>query len=433
MDFVLFIVATGVLFLRPLDFVPDLATLPLYLACLLAAAGSAAAPIVRQLSPTALAARPVTVCVLGVLGAILISHLLQGALWEARTAGSEFAKVVLYYLLLLAVVRSPDRLRQFLAWLAVFFGVVALLALLQYHGIIAVQHFEVLQQRQLDQDTGDVTILPRLVGFGMFNDPNDLCLILLAGMGIAAYFLLENVGLARLAWAVALAGFGYALALTQSRGGFIALMVGMLVLFQSRYGLLKAAALGGLTLPVLFLAFAGRQTSFTADGEAGSDRLELWREGLELLKEAPLFGVGHGAFADRVGLVAHNSYVHSFAELGYFGGTLFLGAVVTALWGVFRLGWQDAAIADPRLKRLRPYVLAIVTAYATGILSLSRCYIVPTYLMLGLAVAFVVLTGGSRLPVLPRFGGGYLGRLAIVSAGFLIALHLFLKFSALRG
>lgn len=433
MDFVLLVVTTGVLFLRPLDFAPEFATLPLYLCCLLLTAAVAGEPVLRQLNPEALAARPVTVCIVGLLAAIVLSQLAQGSVWAARTGGTEFAKVVLYYLVLLAVLRTPERFRTFLGWLAVFFGGVALLALLQYHEIVNLPHFTVLQQRQFNEETGETSLLPRLVGFGMFNDPNDLCLMLLAGMGIAAYFMLENSGPTRLAWAAGLAGFGYALALTQSRGGFIALMVGTLILFQARYGVWKAAALAGLALPVLFLGFGGRQTSFTSDSEAGSDRLELWREALALFKEAPLFGIGQHEFEDRIGLVAHNSFVHCFAELGYLGGTLFLGAVLTALWGLYRLGRKDVAIADPQMQRLRPYVLAITAAYFIGVLSLSRSYIAPTYLMLGLAVTFAVLASGPRRALLPQLNGPYLGRLAVCGVGFIIGLHVFLKVAALRG
>ena len=35
-----------------------------------------------------------------------------------------------------------------------------------------------------------------------------------------------------------------------------------------------------------------------------------------MLKFSPLWGVGYGSFADVHELVAHNSFVHCFAELG---------------------------------------------------------------------------------------------------------------------
>ena len=41
-------------------------------------------------------------------------------------------------------------------------------------------------------------------------------------------------------------------------------------------------------------------------------------------------------------------------------------------------------VLDGELRRMLPYMLAMMGAYAVGILSLSRNYEVPTYTMLGL-------------------------------------------------
>src|SRR5262245_33559087 len=120
MGFALFLLVNAILFVRPAEIVPELIGLNLYeyaiLACLLASFPQ----VVEQLTPRALLERPITVCVLGLLLAVGLSHVSHFYFGGAHEAGLEFAKVALYYLLFVAVVNSPARLRQFLGWLVVF-------------------------------------------------------------------------------------------------------------------------------------------------------------------------------------------------------------------------------------------------------------------------------------------------------------------------
>ena len=37
-----------------------------------------------------------------------------------------------------------------------------------------------------------------------------------------------------------------------------------------------------------------------------------------------MFGIGESRFHEEIHKVAHNSYVHAYAEMGFFGGTVFL-------------------------------------------------------------------------------------------------------------
>ena len=54
----------------------------------------------------------------------------------ARYCATDFARVVLYYLLFVAVVDTPARLRAMLVWLLAFIAAMTALALCQYHGVI---------------------------------------------------------------------------------------------------------------------------------------------------------------------------------------------------------------------------------------------------------------------------------------------------------
>src|SRR5262249_12725376 len=171
----------------------------------------------------------------------------------------------------------------------------------------------------------------------------DFALLLVVGVPLALYFLTDRrLGAARLAWLGPLALFVYALALTYSRGGFLAFTVGVLVLIRSRLTWGKSLALGAVLLPVLLVFFAGRQTNISANVNTGQARVDLWTHGLVLFQGAPLFGIGEGLYLNEAGQVAHNAYVHCYTELGVVGGSPFLGAFCLALGARRGVGQRGA-------------------------------------------------------------------------------------------
>jgi O-antigen ligase len=392
MDYFLFILVNAALFVRPGEVVPDLEGSPVYQYLILAALAVASPRVLAQFTGRSLASRPITLCVLGLWLAVVASHLATMATIEARLEGFEFGKVVLYYLLLVGVIDSSERLCGFVRWLGYFVVALAGLAVLQYHGFIELPGLGVVSERFFDHESATWTTIPRLCSTGIFNDPNDLCLALSLGTFISLYHVEVHRGIARLLWLAPPVLFLYTLVLTQSRGGLLSLAAGLLVVGGSRFGWRRAVALAVLVLPALLVFASARQTSFdvTDKENTGQTRVQLWSEGFELFRQSPVFGIGSGEYAEKVGLVAHNSYVHAFTELGFCGGTLFVGAFYSAIAALARLDPRRVFIADPRLRALRPYLLGAVTAYATGLLSLSRNYVVPTYLVLGLCQAFLL-------------------------------------------
>src|SRR5207253_2428616 len=147
--------------------------------------------------------------------------------------------------------------------------------------------------------------------------------------------------------------------------------------------------------------------------------------GLILLRESPLFGIGHDQYVQRAGQVAHNSYLHCFTELGFLGGVLFLGAFYLAFRGLWRLGRVKAAIVDPELRHLQPFITGILASYMTGMLSLTLPYVLPTYTVLAFAAAYVNMTATN--PPLPaeRFDPKLVGRLALAGVIFLACAYVF--------
>lgn len=419
-----------VLFLRPAEIVPALANLPIYevliLGCL-----ALALPIVlmQALRPRD---EPITACVLGLLLAVIASHLSHGFIWGARHSGPDFAKLAVFYLLVVGLVTTPQRFRKLLTCVSACVFFMTMLAVLQYYGMIdvpALQSFEQIITNRVDPATGRAVVLLRLCGAGIFNDPNDFCLILILGLMLSLWRCATSPALPRKIAALLAAGlFLWALSLTHSRGGFIALLAAVLTLAVSRGGKLRAVLIGVPVTAGLFFAFAGRQTEISASEGTGLSRLQLWSESLRLFRTAPVFGIGMDRFVEEVRLVVHNSFLHCFTELGMFGGTLFLGAFVFAVATLWRMRRADAvdASAPPDLVRLRPYLLAALVGYIVGYLSLSRSYSVPTYLILAIVVCYARLMARTGF-VAPKLGIRTFARLAVLSVMFLAASYLFIR------
>jgi hypothetical protein len=129
---------------------------------------------------------------------------------------------------------------------------------------------------------------------------------------------------------------------------------------------------------------------------------------------------------------AHNSYLQGFADMGLFGGCLFVGAFLCAGWSLWRVKNRDPFLWNPDLKALQPYVLAGLAAYGLGMLSLSICYIVPTYMMLGLSSCFTQMARRASLapPAPLRFDLGLLGRFAAAGVFTLFSIYVFVRFLA---
>src|SRR5437868_5852559 len=187
LDWVLFILLNGTLFIRPAELVPGLQELPLYELLIVACSLVSLPRILKQLSTRELVSSPIAACVLGLLSAVVLSHLCHFNLFGTRVEGFAFAKLLIYFLLLIATVNTPKRLERFLVWLIIFTTVVTILALLQFHHAINIASLEAYQQADTDPETGEKYVFARLCGPGIFNDPNDLCLILNLGIVCCIY------------------------------------------------------------------------------------------------------------------------------------------------------------------------------------------------------------------------------------------------------
>lgn len=431
--FVLFLLASGVLFLRPTELVPALQGLPLYEVLLIGACLQSVRGMERQIRMPALRRQPINACVLGVAAAAVLSHLSHFYLGGVIEAGILFFKILVYYGLLITLVDSPERLHRFLKTLAFCMAAMVGVCVLDYLGWHDFAAVDRLTERHGVDLTGEAQKVARLRGTGLFHDPNDLSMVIIAGGILCAYALTDRSNPAReplrFAWLVPLIVMATALVLTQSRGGIVAAGCAGLGWAAARRGR-KAAVAAGLaglcTLPVL----AGRLGSISLNTGTGHDRILLWREGIAAI-ESPslLFGIGQGMYTDVADLVAHNSFVHAYVEWGLFGGTLFFGCFFFAALFLFRLGKQPERLAHPQLARMHPWLAAMLAGWCGGMLSLSRQDIVPTYMIAGLMAAYGSLAAPRLRPpeFLTYWNGRHVALLAAASAGLFASILVVVK------
>ncbi|GIX05409.1 MAG: hypothetical protein KatS3mg114_1278 [Planctomycetaceae bacterium] len=385
--------ATATLFLRPAELWPALEGLPLFEGLTALALLLASPTLVQHFSPAMLCLQPISLCALGMLPAVIISHVQHGYLSGAWESAQAMAKPLLFYGLVITTVNTPSRLRAFLLNVAVCTSTMVTLCLLDYYHVVELEFLEHLHDVDGEDDEGLPLLVYRLRGTGIFHDPNDLAMVITAG-GVLAWTFLQDcqLGLWRWGWLLPLIVEATALLETKSRGGLLAACLAGLMLACFRYGMKLAvplAVVSVLTLPVV----AGRAARISlSSGSTGHERIEMWREGYDALKSLDLlFGVGHNMFADFAGLVAHNSFVHCYVELGIVGGSIFFGAWYFAAVQLWRLGRLRPPVWHAGLQQLRPTIAALLTGWCGSMLSLSRAYVVPTWLVLGTAVAYLNL------------------------------------------
>lgn len=419
--------------MRPAELVPALVGLPIYNYLILAAFAFASPRISDHLQPDRLTREPITACVLGLLVAVPLSHLVQFNILDAREKGFEFFKVSIYYVILISVVNSTSKLRIFLYTITLAATLNATIAILHFYEIIDVPSLSVLEYfEEKDPETGMPIMIRRLRATGIFNDPNDLSMIAVLGFIVAALGVGDKrLGPWRLAWLIPLGLLATTVVLTKSRGGLLAMGAAISVLSYVRFGIWKTTIPIALFLPVAAFALVGRGGAMA--GGTGTSRTEIWSEGLLLLKQSPLFGIGAGNFAEEVRHVAHNSFVHTFTELGLFGGACFLGACWIAGLSLWKLGRPGQSafkhIADPSLQRMRPYLLALLAGFVTSMMTLSRAYVIPPYMVFGIVNAYALEAQRQGIPTVVRLTPTRIAELVPLSVAFLAAVYVFILVS----
>lgn len=245
---------------------------------------------------------------------------------------------------------------------------------------------------------------------GPAGNANDTAAALVAGGGMAAAMSLALRGnpILRLASAIVVPLCVFAVFLTLSRGGLIALGVSLLtavVMAGRRRAAALTLAVCGLLAAVLyfgvFASDAARERVTALDG--GTGRNDIWTVGWRMVEENSLKGVGAGNFPvasihyliepgaivrddfiiDQP-KVAHNTYLDILAELGVIGLGLFLAIIGFSLWCALRaIGFAERA-GDRQVEVIARAMIVVLAGLLAADFFGSRQYSKQLWLLLAL-------------------------------------------------
>jgi len=190
---------------------------------------------------------------------------------------------------------------------------------------------------------------------GWFQNSGDFAVQMVVFVPLAVYFALAlrpHVGKIKQAilWIIPMTGIIGVLG-SSSRGGQLgaAMAVGVLLL-KSRLRFRALASGLAVAVLVVILLPQEQRDRFTEMGEDDTSisRLTLWEDGLEIMREHPVFGIGYGNWIryyrtryNPQGQVVHNIFLEAGAEMGYTGLLLFLFGLST----VFILNFKTRRVA----------------------------------------------------------------------------------------
>lgn len=218
-------------------------------------------------------------------------------------------------------------------------------------GVVGVAYFYVSSLKWMNLEHFSYRVRDSFYGLFLYLGPNHYgaffthMLFVLTGL-----FLFLKSKWSKLGLALILGMLIYCIMYSFSRGAYLALIGGFIVM-----ALVKERIL--LVLGIVFLLFwkslvpvsvVERVTmTKTADGqleESAADRVMLWQRAFDMFKESPLIGKGYNTFEFAGYKDTHNYYLKMLAEQGLMGLAAFLYLLIAAMilaWKLYRRSEDD--------------------------------------------------------------------------------------------
>ena len=258
-------------------------------------------------------------------------------------------------------------------------------------------------------------------------DANDLGTLFTAGLPLCLLFAQTSKGVARYFGYAVAAGGPATIALSGSRGGFIALIVtgvGLLAMapritWGRRFAIIGiAVAMMAAFAPEGYLA--KMQTIINADEDynltSSTGRVEIWKRGLTNLAPRPLNGVGISNFlraqwvnqqytesgAPVRAMSPHNTFLQIAVDLGVPAALIFLSILYGGTIGLIRIrnklpaSWLRENATRRFIYIACSYLPVSFMGWAAGAFFVSHAYLPPFYILVAFFAGTLVLLKEER-------------------------------------
>ncbi len=315
-------------YIRPQDWVPFFLGLPVNDVIV---GGGLLAGLVSLQSSGRKINLPQNYLIVVVLMIIFLSNAVHGDIVLAFEVFMTYLKRACVFLMFLLVLDSVKKIKWAL-FLMILFG-----AILAVQGIQQAQTGIGWAGQPLTAGYTEI----RIRWIGDWDGPNVLAILFVLGFSMSLEFILSrsestafrilNVILALLL----LVGLHF----TNSRGGVLALLCAILFYFTNKYRRVFATLCGAVLVLLVVLLSPSRMSEVNTREESARERTWTWEQGLNILRENPILGIGKGQLIKYMDppLIAHNNYVQVFSEMGLLGFYFWLGIFYYSVKGLYQI------------------------------------------------------------------------------------------------
>ena len=247
-----------------------------------------------------------------------------------------YSKWFVLYKLVSMTVTSTDRLRT-AALMLVFFGLVLAVEGIDHKTSQSGLGWAGQALGWIDPEAAAAGEPGRTRWINIFDGPGVFCVVYTVALPFVMQYLVTPFGAgARLLGMGLLALLLVAIYFTGSRGGFLTTLALFALFVAVRYKIsLMKIALVGAVISVAFTLAPSYITTLDDPSKSTKYRVQMWIEGVEMVQQNPLFGIGKGNFLKYTGkLIAHNSSIEIMGETGLPGLFFWIGLIYMSLKNV---------------------------------------------------------------------------------------------------
>ena len=172
----------------------------------------------------------------------------------------------------------------------------------------------------------------------IFDGPGVFCVIYTIGLPVVLVLLGPPFGVVTRIFGYLLLGpLLLATYYTGSRGGLLAALgiLAFYLLIRLRISVAKIGIVAGI-IGIMYMAAPDHLTSIRDENKSAQHRVEVWAQGVDMVTNNPIFGIGKGNYRVYTGrLIAHSSPIEIMGETGVVGLFLWVSLIYLAVKGLF--------------------------------------------------------------------------------------------------